>query len=137
MHFGAAVRDVLSTTCGSDLRGARARTVVPALQSPATQRLLAVKLEAAFGVAIPPVDLRHLTTVRDVLQCVRLRRWAARVEERTHAAASRASVQTAPSDVARTGGDDACQGVFRLTRRESGADAARAVAPAPCPTKRL
>ena len=80
MHFGAAVRNVLSTTCGSDLGQARGDTVIPELRSPETQRILAANLELAFGVAIPDRDLDHLVTVRDVLQCVRLHRWVLRVE---------------------------------------------------------
>lgn len=84
MHFGAAVRRVLSASCGSDLRQASAHTVIPALRSPQTQRILAANLEVVFGVAIPDRDLDRLTTVRDVLQCVRLYRWVARVE-RPHA----------------------------------------------------
>jgi len=111
MHFGAAIRDVLSTTCGSDLRAASPRTVVPGLESPVTQRRLAANLEAAFGVVIPDADLPHLATVRDVLQCVRLRRWEARVERRaTSAAVSRAHPAAA--------GADEREGAFRFTRRE-------------------
>jgi len=64
----------------ADLRNTRARTEIPALRSPDVQRVLAASLAAAFGVAIPDHDLDRLTTVRDVLQCVRLHRWAARVE---------------------------------------------------------
>ena len=80
MHFGAAVRQVLSVACGDDLRHAKAHTVVAALRSPQTLRLLAANVEAAFGVRVPDEDLARLKTVRDVLQCVRLRRWVTRVE---------------------------------------------------------
>jgi hypothetical protein len=80
MHFGAAVRHVLSASCESDLRQARGSTEIPALRSPQTQRILAANLEVAFGVAIPDHDLDRLATVRDVLQCVRLHRWVMRVE---------------------------------------------------------
>lgn len=113
MHFGAAIRNVLSATCGSDLRDASARTVIPALRSPETQRVLAAEVEAAFGVALPAADLARLNTVRDVLQCVRVRRWAAAVDQRSAAserpapAADAAVVATAPT----------AEGVFRVTRR--------------------
>jgi len=111
MHFGAAIRDVLSTTCGSDLRAASPRTVVPGLESPVTQRRLAANLQAAFGVAIPAADLPHLTTVRAVLQCVRLRRWEARVERRAaDASAARAHPGAAVAEER--------EGTFRFTRRE-------------------
>src|SRR6185295_4843469 len=111
MHFGAAIRDVLSTTCGTDLRAASARTAVPGLESPVTQRRLAADLEAAFGVAIPAADLPHLTTVRDVLQCVRLRRWEARVDRRAADAACSPVHPVGPI------ADDR-EGAFRFTRRE-------------------
>jgi len=80
MHFGAVVRDVLSASCGADLREASAGTEVPELRSRHTQRVLAANLAHAFGVTIPDHDLDRLVTVRDVLQCVRLHRWVARVE---------------------------------------------------------
>ena len=86
MHFGAVVRSVLSASCGSDLRTASAGTEVPELRSRDTQRILGVNLEREFGVTIPECDLDRLITVRDVLQCVRLHRWAARVERRDAAA---------------------------------------------------
>jgi hypothetical protein len=139
MHFGAAVRDVLSTTCGSDLRAASARTVVPALQSPATQRRLAANLRAAFGVAIPVVDLRHLSTVRDVLQCVRLRRWAIGVEEREQAArlAAMSSAPAVATSDAALAGDDARQAAFRMTRRAPAVDPAVGTSTALPAAKRL
>jgi len=106
MHFGAAIRDLLSTTCGSDLRTASARTVVAALEAPDARQRLAAGIEARFGVAIPAAELERLRTVRDVLQCVRLRRWAARVEARTAATTSAAQV------------DASGQRAFRFTRRD-------------------
>jgi len=80
MHFGAVVREVLSASCGADLRDASATTEVPELRSPDIQRALADNLARFFGVTIPDHDLDRLVTVRDVLQCVRLHRWVARVE---------------------------------------------------------
>jgi hypothetical protein len=74
MSFGATVREILTASCGCDLRSASAATAVP-LDSPGTTRTLAANLELAFGIAIPAPDLAHLRTVRDVLQCVRLRLW--------------------------------------------------------------
>jgi hypothetical protein len=43
---------------------------------------LAANLELAFGISMQDGDLAHLRTVRDVMQCVRLRAW----ERRTIAA---------------------------------------------------
>ncbi len=80
MHFGAVVREVLSASCGADLRDASATTEVPELRSPEIQRALADRLARTFGVTIPAHDLDRLVTIRDVLQCVRLHRWVARVE---------------------------------------------------------
>ncbi len=74
MSFGATVREILTASCGCDLRSASATTAVP-LDSATASRMLAANLELAFGIAIPEPDLRHLHTVRDVLQCVRLRLW--------------------------------------------------------------
>ena len=110
MHFGALVRDVLSRSCGSDLRAARARTVVPALRSPETQQVLAANIARVFGVAIPAADLDRMTTVRDVLQCVRLRRWIAGVEDGTRVSPSSDAIAAASGDR---------QGVFRFTRRKT------------------
>jgi hypothetical protein len=80
MHFGVVVREVLSASCGADLRDASATTEVPELRSRDIQRVLADNLARFFGVTIPDDDLDRLVTVRDVLQCVRLHRWVARVE---------------------------------------------------------
>jgi hypothetical protein len=125
MHFGAAVRDVLTASCGSDFRHAKAHTVVAALQSPRTLRLLAANLELAFGVAVPDDELARLTTVRDVLQCVRLRRWAKRVEAVEPAAPAEAAAEAVAASDARTpaivdaGATDPRQGRFRFTRRST------------------
>jgi acyl carrier protein len=75
MHFGENVREIVSASCGKDLRAARSRTVLPGIDSPEVQRRLAANLERAFGISLSPEDVTHLTTVRAVLQCVRLRRW--------------------------------------------------------------
>ena len=75
MHFGENVREVVSKSCGKDLRAARSRTMVPGIDSPEIQRRLAANLEQSFGITLSPEDLSHMTTVRAVLQCVRLRRW--------------------------------------------------------------
>ena len=80
MHFGALVREVLSISCGSDLREAGADTALPSLTDPEARRRFARNVERIFGVRLSEADLDHLTTVRDVLQCVRLRRWIERVE---------------------------------------------------------
>ena len=39
------------------------------------QARLAANLERSFEITLQPEDVQHLTTVRAVLQCVRLRRW--------------------------------------------------------------
>jgi hypothetical protein len=75
MHFGESVREVLSKSCGRDLRAARSRTALPGIDSPEVQRRLAADLEESFDITLSPEDVAHLTTVRAVLQCVRLRRW--------------------------------------------------------------
>ncbi len=75
MHFGENVRDIVSISCGRDLRAARSRTLLPGIDSPEVQRRLAANLERSFDIRLSPEDVTHLTTVRAVLQCVRLRRW--------------------------------------------------------------
>jgi hypothetical protein len=123
MHFGAAVRDVLTASCGSDLRHAKAHDVLPDLQSPQTLRLLAANLELAFGVTVPSEELAHLTTVRDVLQCVRLHRWVKRVEADAPAPPAEAAADvTSAADasapaIAAEPPTDPRQGHFRFTRR--------------------
>lgn len=79
MHFGATVREILTASCGQDLRDSSARTPLPSLRSPATLKTLAANLELAFGIDLPTRDLAELHTIRDVLQCVRLHRWEGRV----------------------------------------------------------
>ncbi|MBI3767424.1 MAG: hypothetical protein HY271_02895 [Deltaproteobacteria bacterium] len=126
MHFGAAIRDVLSASCRTDLRHAKAHTVLPELHSPQTRRLLAANLELAFGVTVPDEELEHFTTVRDVLQCVRLRRWAKRVESDAQApptdTAAAAAAMTPAIVAARR--VDSRQEVFRFTRRSAAAPTA-------------
>ncbi len=114
MHFGAVVRDVLSTSCGADLRDASARTELPGLRSRRTQRLLAANLASAFGVTIPDQDLDRLVTVRDVLQCVRLHRWVSRVERARDGAPATAAVATTPPSDA-----PPASGALRIRRRPS------------------
>jgi hypothetical protein len=80
MYFGENVRDVVSVSCGKDMRAARSRTTLPGIESPEVQRRLAANLERSFDITLSPEDVSHLTTLRAVLQCVRLRRW-----EREHA----------------------------------------------------
>jgi len=75
MSFGENVREIVSISCGRDLRAARSRTVLPGIDSPEVQRRLAANLERSFDIRLSPEDVAHLTTVRTVLQCVRLRRW--------------------------------------------------------------
>ncbi|MCC6847911.1 MAG: hypothetical protein IT294_05370 [Deltaproteobacteria bacterium] len=75
MHFGENVREIVSMSCGEDLRAARSRTPLPGIDSPEVQRRLAANLERSFDITLSPEDVSHLTTVRAVLQCVRLRRW--------------------------------------------------------------
>ena len=91
MDFGATVREILSTSCGSDLRRARPGTPLPILESAGALRALAANLELAFGIEIAEPDLAHLHTVRDVLQCVRLRLWEKRVAARAPGAAAPAA----------------------------------------------
>jgi hypothetical protein len=84
MHFGENVRDIVSISCGRDLRAARSRTVLPGIDSPEIQRRLAANLERSFDIKLSPEDVSHLTTVRAVLQCVRLRRWEREMAEHEH-----------------------------------------------------
>jgi hypothetical protein len=102
MHFGENVREVVSMSCGRDLRGARSRTVLPGIDSPAVQQRLAANLERSFDITQSPEDVSPLTTLRAVLQCVRLRRWERDMEEqaRDEACASTAAVAVAASGVA-------------------------------------
>jgi hypothetical protein len=79
MHFGATVREILTASCGHDLREASPGTPLPGLDAPATLKTLAANLELTFGIEVGEPDLARLHTVRDVLQCVRLRRWEGRV----------------------------------------------------------
>jgi hypothetical protein len=129
MHFGATVRDIISTSCGTDVRMASARTPLPEPRSPDTLRLLAANLRLAFGVAIPDSDLAHVETIGDVLRCVRVRRWAWRVAQ-TEAALSETAIaaRTAPASVtdpvAPSTPEGACapeatrQRLIRYTRRD-------------------
>jgi len=75
MYFGDDVREIVSISCGKDMRAARSRAALPGIESPEVQRRLAANLERSFDITLSPEDVSHLTTVRAVLQCVRLRRW--------------------------------------------------------------
>lgn len=73
--------------------------MVPGIDSPEIQRRLATNLEQSFGITLSPDDLSHMTTVRAVLQCVRLRRWEREVSSQPMANATpyvAANVVTAP-----------------------------------------
>jgi acyl carrier protein len=108
MHFGATVRDVISESCGVDVRDASARTPILETSSPEMLRRLGANLERAFGVAIPDADLAHFTTISDVLRCVRLRRWAWRAA-RLEAARQDVTRRDATRDV--SDGDTAANAV--------------------------
>lgn len=95
MYFGENVREIVSISCGSDLRAARSRTVLPGIDSPEVQRRLAANLERSFDITLSPADVLHLTTIRAVLQCVRLRRW-----EREMAAQEQAMAPAIESEAA-------------------------------------
>ena len=81
MHFGESVREIVSISCGKDLRAARSRTALPGIDSPEVQKRLVANLERQFDITLKEGDVAHLTTVRAVLQCVRLRRWEREMEE--------------------------------------------------------
>jgi len=85
MYFGENVREIVSISCGKDLRSARSRTVLPGIESPEIQRRLAANLERSFDITLSSEDVSHLTTVRAVLQCVRLRRWEREMASQEHA----------------------------------------------------
>ena len=85
MNFGDSVRNILSASYGADLRRASPTTPLPEpAGDPACRRVLAANLELAFGITIPPPDLEHWETVRDVMQCVRLRLWEKRTAAHEH-----------------------------------------------------
>ena len=127
MDLGTAVRQLLSEICGESLRHAKAHTAVEALETPGVRRSLGAHIEAAFGVRVPDEDLARLRTVRDVVQCVRLYRWAKRVEdERPQASAAEdvsATSETTPAtDTPTTIAAQALdpqQRRFRITRRRA------------------
>lgn len=93
MHFGDNVREIVSMSCGKDLRAARSRTPLPGIDSPEVRQRLAANLERSFGITLSPDDVSHLKTVRAVLQCVRLRRWEREVARHEQAAAAAATVK--------------------------------------------
>jgi hypothetical protein len=93
MHFGDNVREIVSLSCGRDLRAARSRTPLPGIESPEVQQRLAANLERSFDIALSPEDVENLTTLRSVLQCVRLRRWEREAEQHL-ASAQAAAIET-------------------------------------------
>lgn len=95
MHFGENVREIVSMSCGKDLRAARSRTLLPGIDSPEIQRRLAANLEQSFDITLSPEDVTHLTTVRAVLQCVRLRRWEREMKSQEQALAPMPEAVTA------------------------------------------
>jgi acyl carrier protein len=97
MHFGENVREIVSISCGKDLRAAKSRTTLPGIDSPEVQRRLATNLERSFDITLSPEDISHLTTVRAVLQCVRLRRWERDHVREQEPAAAHADEITTPS----------------------------------------
>jgi acyl carrier protein len=99
MHFGENVREIVSISCGQDLRSAKSRTALPGIDSPEVQKRLAANLERQFDITLSEEDVSHLTTVRAVLQCVRLRRWE-RDMERQESVAAALAAQAADEAVA-------------------------------------
>ena len=91
MHFGDNVREIVSISCGRDLRAAKSRTALPGIDSPEVQKRLAANLERQFDITLSEEDVSHLTTVRAVLQCVRLRRWERDMAEHESVAAALAA----------------------------------------------
>jgi hypothetical protein len=128
MHFGATVREILTASCGHDLRQASPGTLLPGLDAPATLKTLAANLELAFGIEVREHDLARLRSVRDVLQCVRLRRWERRVTGAAGAAPTDDARPARPIFVAPT--RDPRERFLRFTRRT----ASRPSAPTPVRT---
>jgi acyl carrier protein len=79
MDFGDTVRALLAERCGDDFRIARASTLLPDLDATARADL-ATALERTFAIRLADDDLEHVETVRDVMQCIRLRRWTQRTD---------------------------------------------------------
>jgi hypothetical protein len=117
MHFGDTVREILTASCGRDMRDASPRTPLPALDTPATLRTLAANLEVAFGIELGETDLARLHTVRDVLQCVRLRRW----EQTLSGDAARVSAPRATHPIFVAPTRDPRERFIRYTARPAGA----------------
>ena len=115
MSFGETVREILAASCGSDLRDASATAPLPELRSEAVQRTLAANLELAFGIQIAEGDVAHFRTVRDVMQCVRLRSWERRATATNGATngAHNGATNGVPSPTPR-----ATRPVFVLTSRD-------------------
>jgi hypothetical protein len=115
MHFGDIVREILTASCGRDLRSASQGTPLPGLDSPATLRTLAANLELAFGIEVGEHDLVHFRTVRDVLQCVRLRRWERRAGSEDGAAGPAVAGARVPRPVFRSPSSDPRERFIRYT----------------------
>jgi hypothetical protein len=73
MRFGEVCREILTASFGVDFRGASPTTVLPKLDGSDEWHALRAKLKRYFGIELPDEDLGQLRTVRDLLECVRLR----------------------------------------------------------------
>ena len=122
MHFGAAVREILSASYGLDLRTASATTALPRVPG-GPRRALAANLELAYGITLAPDELAHFGTVRDVLQCVRLHLWKRRHGATPEAAPPAAA--TVARAVFRPVTTDPGARFLRYTRRPEAASAPR------------
>jgi hypothetical protein len=89
MPLGAAIREILTASFGLDFRTAPNTADLPDRHPAGPFRVLAANLELAFGITVSEDDLAHLHTIRDVVQCVRLRVWERRVEGRLATASAR------------------------------------------------
>jgi len=96
MRFGSRIREVLTTSCGVDFRMSSPRTALDLEDTAHARQTLMSHLELAFGIHVSEEDVAHLQTVRDLLQCVRLRLWEQRVDASERAA-------TVPTQVGRPG----------------------------------
>jgi len=86
MRFGSQVREVLTASCGVDFRAARPQTGLDLPETTDARQTLTDNLEKTFGIRVSDQDVAHLHTVRDLLQCVRLRLWEQRVTAREQTA---------------------------------------------------
>jgi len=129
MSFGETVREILAASCGSDLREASVTSPLPELRSEAVLRTLAANLELAFGIQIAEGDVAHFRTVRDVMQCVRLRAWERRANPTAAVATAPITAQRMPRPVFVATSIDPCERFMRYTL-QGGPALAFAAAPA-------